>query len=124
MRVPTSAPVFLLLLATCGGTVSKPQIPALIEGVIASQVSSDQSLLAYYSAPSHLMNGPITGSLSVVPLPSGVPISLGDGAFDANFDRGPSVLYFFTNPAIDVESPLTEPPTYDGALSIWTPAMS
>jgi hypothetical protein len=106
-----------LLLAGCGHTVV-PAPETVVEGAIVAEVSIDQSFISYYTQPSRLSAGPYTGSLEVMPLPSGSKIPLGAGAFNANFGRSSDTLYFVQQPTIDVATS-----SYTGSFSIWTPRL-
>jgi hypothetical protein len=108
----------MLMLAGCGGRVETPAPVTVVEGAIVAHPSIDQSFIAYYTQPTRLPHGPFSGSLEVMPLPSGPPIALGDGAFNANFDRSDGTLFFLQQPTVD---PTTS--AYTGSFSIWTPKL-
>jgi hypothetical protein len=110
---------FVLVVGGCGGLSREPSPPTLIEDAVVAEVSIDQSYIAYYTAPIGLSDGPLSGSLTVKPLPSGSAVALGDGVFDANFILSKDTLYFFQEPAVDPTTSL-----YVGSLSIWTPRLS
>ncbi len=108
----------LAWVAACGGRSTSPGTTLVTDAVLA-EVSADQRYIAYYKQPRGLANGPYSGSLEVMPLPSGAAISLGEGAFDANFSGSARALYFFQRPTFNAATS-----SYAGALSIWTPALT
>jgi hypothetical protein len=106
------------MLGGCHVQVETPPPSTLVEGAIEASVSFDQTFLAYYTQPSKLPNGPYSGSLEVMPLPSGSAVALGDGAYKATFGESADALYFDRQPAMDVTTGL-----YVGIFSVWTPRL-
>ena len=102
-----------LVLVSCGQTKGPPS-EVVVANAIGAAVSFDQSLIAYYTRPSRLSGGPFTGSLEVMPLPSGSATSLAEGVFGASFGASVDTLYFAQRPTLD---PTTQ--EYTGTLSIW-----
>jgi hypothetical protein len=117
--VPSNRCVALtLLLAGCGGQTEGHTPTTLVENAVGASVSFDGTFIAYYVQPSRLSAGPFSGSLEVMPLPSGSAISLGDGAIGANFGASVGTLYFLQRPTMDATTS-----EYTGTFSIWTPKL-
>src|SRR5580658_995832 len=108
----------LWVLTGCGGRAETLTPAPIVQNAVAAAVSPDQSLIAYYSQPSHVSGTLFTGILEVLPLASGSAIRLGDEAFAANFGLSGETLYFFQHPTLDATTS-----EYTGTLSIWTPKL-
>jgi hypothetical protein len=91
----------------------------LVENAVVADVSGDQKLLAFYTKPTRLNGGPYSGSLQVMTLPSGAPLSLAEDAFDANFNGPSETMYFFQQPALNPKKS-----NYAGTLWLWNPTLT